>query len=140
MTKFVSEEDPGYAAVSTELWRWVREVKARMQVATSTNVGATADLSSHQFRSPEWSAYASSQQQLLPSGNYPQHFQQGSPSMAAMQNANPANWQTLFQQHQPPAGAVSQGGHMIEGQTSYGSSKVVQGNNIRSDQDVTFNF
>lgn len=38
MTKFSSSEDPGYLAVSTELWRWARDLRpsvAPMQPATS---------------------------------------------------------------------------------------------------------
>jgi hypothetical protein len=44
MTKFSSSEDPGYLAVSTELWRWARDLKSSvtpMQPATS-NYPATA--------------------------------------------------------------------------------------------------
>jgi hypothetical protein len=43
MTKFSSSEDPGYLAVSTELWRWARDLKSSvtpMQPATSIDPAA----------------------------------------------------------------------------------------------------
>lgn len=138
MTKFVSEEDPGYAAVSTELWRWTKEVKARMQVARPNNFSPPGN-QAQQHRPQEWSSYGPSQQMLLP-GNHALQYQSNPPSTASIRSFNNATFQPVYQQYRQPDDAVTQGGNTIEGQTSSGTSKVVQGNNIRSEKDVTFNF
>ena len=150
MTKFTSAEDPGYLAVSTELWRWVKEIKTRVQMETPkpVNVGSATGQIQQAWLS-EGSGSAQPQQQWPSTGHFPQQNRQALPPPWLGQqqglppigyNPDPREWQTLLQQWPSPENRINQGGNVIEGQSISGSGKTVQGNNIRSEKDVTFNF
>lgn len=143
MTKFVSKEDPGYLAVSTELWRWVKEVKARLQVAKTSETPnpETAQHHPHRQHLPPPSAMNFSQQdhRALPPA-WPSQQQGTEPFGYSMGLSDPWMMQAFLQRWQGPNESVLQGGNVIEGQKISGGGKAVQGNNINTDKDVTFNF
>jgi hypothetical protein len=137
MTKFSSEEDPAYLAVSSELWRWVKEIKTQLQLVKKPEV-PDAETSNEHSTHPRWwqPATINRPQQSLPPnwqpGMTPYGFPTGTSDSQMMQ--------AFHQPWQGGGGAVVQGGNTISGQTVSDSGKAVQGNNIKADKEVTFNL
>jgi hypothetical protein len=153
MTKFALEEDPGYLAVSSELWRWAKQIKSQLQVQEASSSASTSSATGqnleawpsemlnfshphqqwlieggHQYNQP-----LSAPQQRLPQNNYTQyHDQQRLPPIP--------DPQTPSYYPSPQESRISIGGNTIGAQNISGNGKTVQGNNIRSEKDVTFNL
>lgn len=134
MAKFSSEEDPGYLAVSTELWRWVRDIKIQRQLVEK-HEGPSVDALNRQQIHPQWPATTNplqpDQRARLPD------TQSGiSPAEAFMAQMGTE----FFQSGYGGNGPVIQGGNIISGQAGSGDGKTVQGNNIRAGKDMTLNM
>ncbi|KAL3448019.1 Alpha/Beta hydrolase protein [Aspergillus insuetus] len=129
MAKFFDEEDPGYLAVSTEIWRWVKDIKSQRQLIHSTE-GPNMEALNRQQYCPQYPYAANPQsgQRALPPNT-----EAGIPTFEAYM----AQFGRGFSQPEYSR-PVFQGGNTISGHVDSRNGKVVQGNNIRADRDVTF--
>jgi hypothetical protein len=130
MAKFAEKEDPGYLAVSIEIWRWVKDIKTQRQLIESNKSPDVEALNGQQYypRYPVGANPLHQGQQALPANT-----ETGIPTFEAyMAQFGPGFCQPGYSQ------PVFQGGNTISGQAGSGHGRVVQGNNIRADRDVTF--
>ncbi|KAL2796248.1 hypothetical protein BJX66DRAFT_336262 [Aspergillus keveii] len=132
MAKFSDEEDPGYLAVSTEIWRWVKDIKSQRQLVQSSE-GPNVEALNRQQYYPQYPAAMNTLQpgqRALPQSNEAAI----SPFEACMAQFGPRFFQPGYSGTAP----VFQGGNTVSGQTVSGHGKVVQGNNMRAEGDMTF--
>jgi hypothetical protein len=149
MTKFDGKDDPGYLAVSGEIMRWARAVQYSLD-----DKARSCSSAGFQSSTP-LDSMALGEDQRLRGGYLGDQRQEGYPTQSRDHPPNsyyqrqpssiPASyWELGIKQQQPamPATRVQQGANAvnIQNQNIASGGKTVQGMNISSEKDVTFNL